>query len=109
MEALQTQTAHIKSFDNESRAVIINNIDTIIKIPADEMTALKTSLSLHWKLVRNIRIWLRTFKVNVASEHSMRDDSTEWVGAGLRTEEIPTTVKKAFFDCVEAMYLYIYI
>ena len=94
-EALPTQTAHIiKSFDSESRAVIINNLGTIIKIPADEMTAMKTSLSLPWNLVREIRRWLRTFKVNVASERSMRDVSTEWVGTGLRTEEIPATVKK---------------
>ena len=107
-EALPTQTAHIiKSFDSDSRAVIINNMSTIIKIPADEMTAMKTSLSLPWNLVREIRRWLWTFKVKIASEHSMRDVSTEWVGTGLRTEEIPATVKKAFFDCVEAMDLYV--
>ena len=85
-EALPTQTAHIiKSFDSESRAVIINNLGAIIKIPADEMTAMKTSLSLPWNLLREIRRWLRTFKVNVASEHSMRDVSTEWVGTGLHS------------------------
>ena len=54
-EALPTQTAHIKSFDSKSRAVIINNLGTIIKIPADEMIAMKTSLSLPWNLVREIR------------------------------------------------------
>ena len=58
------------------------------------MTAMKTSLSLPWNLVREIRRWLQTFKVNVASEHSMRNVSTKWVGTALRTEEIPATVKK---------------
>ena len=74
-----------KSFDNESRAVIINNPDTIIKIPADEMIAMKTSLSLLGTLSGK----LEDFKVNAISEHSIRDVSTEWVATDLRTEEIP--------------------
>ena len=70
-EALQTKTANIiKSFDNESRDVIINNLNTI-KIPADEMTAMKNEF-----------------------EPSL-EPCQGWIGTGLCTEEIPATVKKS--------------
>ena len=58
------------------------------------MSTMKTCLSLPWNLVREIRRWLGSFKINVASEGSMRNVVNDWVGTGLRTEEIPTTVKK---------------
>ena len=95
-EALTTQTSHVvKSFNAESRDVIISKLDHIIKIPPEQMSAMKTCFSLPWNLVREIRRWLGSFKINVASEGSRRNGVNDWVGTGLRTEEIPATVKKS--------------
>ena len=94
-EALTTQTSHVvKSFNAESRDVIISKLNHIIKIPPEQMSAIKTCLSLPRNLVREIRRWLCSFKINVASEGGMRNVVKDWVGTGLRTEEIPATVKK---------------
>ena len=90
-----TQTSHVvKRFNAESRDVIISKLDHIIKIPPEQMSAMKTCLSLPWNLVREIRRWLGSCKISVASEGSMRNVVNDWVGTGLRTEEIPATVKK---------------
>ena len=39
--------------------------------------------------MRDVRHWLKTFKVNWASEGKTREVVSEWVGTGLRSEEIP--------------------
>ena len=94
-QALTTQTSHVvKSFNAESRDVIISKLDHIIKIPPEQMSAMKTCLSLPWNLVREIRRWLGSFKINVASTGSMRNVVNDWDGTGLHTEEIQATVKK---------------
>ena len=54
-EELTTQTFYVvKSFNAESRDVIISKLNHIIKIPPEQMSAMKTCLSLPWNLVREI-------------------------------------------------------
>ena len=55
---------------------------------------MKSSLILPWDLLRDVRRWLSTFKVNLAPEGKCRDVVKEWVGEGLCCEEIPASVRK---------------
>ena len=94
-EAMTKQTSHIvESFDTDSREAIVANLDQVIKISAEQMSSMKSCLSLPWNLVREIRRWLDSFKIEVPSVSSMRSVVGDWVGPSLRTEEIPATVVK---------------
>ena len=44
--------------------------------------------------MRDVRRWLKTFKVNLASEGRTREVVKEWVGTGLRSKEVPAMVIK---------------
>ena len=44
--------------------------------------------------MRDIRRWLSTFKVNLASEGKVRGVVKDWIGDGLRCEELPATFVK---------------
>ena len=49
---------------------------------------------LPWNQLQDIRRWLKTFKVNLFSEKNAREVVKEWVGEGVRCEEVPATVIK---------------
>ena len=55
---------------------------------------MKSTLVLPWNLVGDVRRWLGTFKVKLAPEGTARNIFKEWVGEGLRCEEIPASVRK---------------
>ena len=94
-EAMTKQTSHIvESFDADSREATVANLDQVIKISAEQMSSIKSCLSLPWNLVREIRRLLGSFKIDVPSESSMRSVVGDWVGPSLRAEEIPATVVK---------------
>ena len=48
--------------------------------------------NIPWSLMRDVRRWLKTF--NLASEGRTREVVKEWVGTGLRSEEVPAMVKE---------------
>ena len=88
------QTSHIvESFHADSKEAVVANLDQVIKISTEHMGSMKSCLSLLWNLVREIRRWLGSFKIDVPSESSMRSIFGDWVGPSRRTEEIPATVK----------------
>ena len=43
--------------------------------------------------MRQIRLWLGTFQIKMASEAKTRDLSKEWIGEGIRSEHAPLFVK----------------
>ena len=95
-EALLTQVTHmVKSFDERERENIVKKkFKCTVTIPASHLASMRSTLNLSWYTTRKIRRWLKTFKVDMASEGKARDVIKEWVGTGLRTEEIPASVVK---------------
>ena len=50
--------------------------------------------NIPWYLLRDIRRWLGTFNVKLASEGTTRKLASEWIGKGLQTELAAITVVK---------------
>ena len=95
MEAVSAQTSHlVKGLDVSARDAILAVFKSTIPIPEDHVAAMKSTLNLPWNLLRDVRRWLQTFNVKMASELKTRDVMKEWTGGGLRDEEIPATVFK---------------
>ena len=95
VEAVSTQTSHlVKSLDVSTRESILAVFKSTITIPEDHVATMKSTLNLPWNLLRDVRRWLQTFNVKMASELKTRDVMKEWTGSGLCDEEIPATVLK---------------
>ena len=94
-EAISTQTSHsVHSLDAIHREEILRNFKHTVTVPAEDIAAMKSTLVLPWILMRDVRRWLGTFKVKLAPEGTAQNIFKEWVGEGLRCEEIPATVRK---------------
>ena len=94
-EGIVAQTAHIvKSFGVNEREDILKSFKDSVTVPADAVASMKSVLGLPWNLVRDIRRWLKTFHVSLASEGQVRSVVKDWVGTGLYAEELPATVIK---------------
>ena len=94
-EAIASQTSHIvSSFDAKAREDILNNFKSTVSIPENHVASMKSTLNIPWSLMRDIRRWLKTFKVNLAAEGRTREVVKEWVGTGLCSEEVPAMVMK---------------
>ena len=62
---------------------------------------MKSTLNLPWNLLRDVRRWLKRFKVNMAPEGKRRSVVKEWVGYVLHSEEIPALILKGRRSLVE--------
>ena len=60
----------------------------------DAVASMMSVLGLTWNSMRDIRRWLSTFKVNLASEGKVCGVVKVWIGGGLRCEELPATFVK---------------
>ena len=89
-EALLCQVLHIVK--TKKRETILKNFKTTLSIPASHLAAMKSTLNLSWNTTQEIKRWLKTFKVQLASEGKARDVTKEWIGTGLRAEEIPASI-----------------
>ena len=86
-EAISTQTTHIvKSMGVTAREEIIKKLDVVIKISPEQVEAMKSCLSIPWNIFREMRRWLATFKVSIASEELSRKVREAWIGDGLGIE-----------------------
>ena len=86
-EAISTQTTNIvKNMGVTAREEIIKELDVVIKISPEQVAAMKSCLSIPWNLFREMRRWLATFKVSIASEELSRKVREAWIGDGLQTE-----------------------
>ena len=95
VEAASALTSHlVKSLDVSARDAILAVFKSTITIPEDHVAAMKSTLNLPCNLLRDVRRWLQTFNVKMASELKTRDVMKEWTGGGLRDEEISATVLK---------------
>ena len=93
-EAVAIQTSHIiKSYGSKQREDILKNFKHTIYVPDDIVASTKSVLALTWNS-RDMRLWLSTFKVNLAPEGKVHGVVKNWVGDGLRCEEIPATFLK---------------
>ena len=91
-DAISTQTvAIIKSFETEERDKIVKKLDTVVNVPPDHVASMKASLNIPWYQMREIKRWLKTFNVNLASEKKTRLTIKEWIGEGLKAEMAPLT------------------
>ena len=82
-EGIVAQTAHIvKSFGVNEREDILKSFKASVTVPADVVASMKSVLGLPWNLVRDIRRWLKTFHVSLASEGQVRSVVKDWVGTG---------------------------
>ena len=91
-ESFLKQTSLIvKSFDQVSREKLMSDIN--IHISEEHTAAMKANLGITWHLMRQIRLWLGTFNIKMASEAKTRDLSKEWIGEGIRSEHAPLFVK----------------
>ena len=86
-------SAIVKSFDQLSREEITKHFDAHVSIPQEHTAAMKANLSVPWNLRRNVRAWISTFKIKLASEGKIRQLTNEWIGEGLRSEHAPLFVK----------------
>lgn len=94
--AVNTQTSCIvKSLGREAREDIIKEMNVVIRVTPEQVAAMKSCLGIPWNLFREMRRWLNTFKVHLASEELSRKVCKDWIGEGLRTEFIPVTVVKS--------------
>ena len=93
----------VKSFESE-RENLFKNFCTVT-IPASHLASMKSTLNLSWYTTREIKRWLKIFKVDMASEGKACDVIKEWVGTGLRTEEIPASVVKGKQVVVVVLYI----
>ena len=93
-EAVAMQTSHmIKSFYAKQREQILKNFNHTVSVPQDAVASMK-SLGMTWNSIRDIRRWLSTFKVSLAPEGKVRDVVKDWVGEGLRREQLPASFMK---------------
>ena len=109
-EAVATQASHfVKSLDASAREEILNGFKQTVTVPEVDVAAMKATLNIPWNLLRDIRRWLKTFKIKMASEAKSRDIVKEWVGTGLRCEELPASVIKSknINNRVKALVLFI--
>ena len=68
-EAISTQTSHlVNRLDAVEREKILNGFKHSVSIPTEHVAAMKSTLVLPWNLMRDVRRWLSTFKVNLVSE-----------------------------------------
>ena len=88
----------VKNFDASARESILAGFRSIVTIPEHHVAAMKSTLNLPWSLLRDVRRWLKTFKVNLTSEMKARNVVKECNGCGLREEEIPATVIKSLYQ-----------
>ena len=65
----------------------------LVSITQEHTAAMKANLSIPWNFMRDVRAWLSTFKVKLASEGKTRQLTNEWIGEGLRSEQAPSFVK----------------
>ena len=89
-------SAIVKGFDQISREEIINplgKVDVHVSIPHEHTAVLKVNLSIPWNHMRDVRPWLSTFKVKLASEGKTRQLTKEWIGEGLQSEQALLFVK----------------
>ena len=86
-QATATHASHlVQSFDECSRQHILNSFKATVTIPPDHVAAMKSTLNLPWNLLRDVRQWLQTLKVNLAFESKSRIVVKEWVGDALHSE-----------------------
>ena len=94
-EGIVAQTAHVvKSFDASEREEIIKLFKSTDSVPPDVVVSMKSVLGLPWNMLKDIRRWLKTFSVSLASEGQVRSVVKDWVGTGLYSEELPATFIK---------------
>ena len=84
----------MQSFDECSREEIIKSFTATITVPPDHVVDMKSTLNLPWYLLTDVRRWLKTFKINLASERKSRSVVKQWVGGALHSEEIPALILK---------------
>ena len=95
IEATTTQTAHmVKSMDMVEREEVLKKMKHAITVPADHFASMKSTLNMPFNLLRDVRRWLQTFNINLAPEGNTRKVMNDWVGNGLRAEEISAFVMK---------------
>ena len=105
-KATSTQASHlVQSFDECSREEIAESFKAPITVPPDHVAAMKSNLNLTWNLLRDVHRWLKTFKVNLASEGKSRSVVKEWVGCVLHSEEIPALILKIFLTWLHMFYI----
>ena len=111
-EAFAVQTAAvIRSIGKEEREGIINNLNAVVTIPADHVASMKATMNLPWYQLREMKRWLKTFNINLASEKTTRKTIDEWVGEGLRAELAPlikTTVGTKRVEIIPRPWVYLY-
>ena len=101
-QATATQASHlVQSLDKCSRQQISYSFKATVTIPPDHVAAMKSTLNLPCNLLRDVRRWLQTFKVNLASESKSRIVVKEWVGDALRSEEVPALILKGRNSSIE--------
>ena len=95
--ALAKQTSHmVKTLEVRERELVISSIvaSTVSVVPADNVAAMKGTLNLSWNKLRDIRRWLATFNVKLASEKKSRLEAADMRGEGLVGEMAPLIVDK---------------
>lgn len=79
-DALVHQTTHlVKSIESKEREKIISSLgaSTTTVVSASNVAAMKGTLNLPWNKLRDIRRWLATFNVKLASEKSSRIEAAD--------------------------------
>ena len=106
----QLQTSHlVQSFDVKTRQQIIEGLKSTVSVPADHVTAMKSTLNRPWNLLRDARRWLQTFNINLAPEGRCRAVVKDWVADSIRSEEILALVLLANKTSIELRpWCYIY-
>ena len=95
--ALAKQTSHmVKTLEVRERELVISSIvaSTVSVVPADYVAAMKGTLNLSWNKLRDIRRWLATFNVKLASEKKSHLEAADMRGEGLVGEMAPLIVDK---------------
>ena len=78
--------------DASAREEIMKSIKHTVTVPVEQVGAIKSTFNLTWNLTRDIRRWLKPFKINLACEGKTRGVMRKWIGSGLCCEEIPASV-----------------
>ena len=112
-EAFSAQTSSvIQSIEKEEREEIISNLNAVVTVPADHVASMKATMNLPWYQLREIKRWLKTFNINLASEKkTTRKTIDEWVGEGLKAELAPlvkTTARSKRVEIIPTPWVYIY-
>ena len=83
-QATSTRASHlVQRFDECSREEIIKSFKATITVPPDHVASMKSTFNLPWNLLRDVRRWPNTFKVNLTHEGKSRSVVKEWVGGAL--------------------------